>query len=188
LFYLYIKNMVCNRCTMAVANEMKKLGIDPISIQLGEATLKEPLTGSQLAKLRRSFAELGFEILDSPERQLIEKIKKLLITKVQSLDIEDHFSISFYLRSALNKDYNALSKLFSQVEGITVEQFFILQKIEKVKELLFYKQYNLTEVAWKLGYSSVQHLSAQFKRVTGLTPSAMKRLSDFNRKPLDRTH
>jgi len=173
---------------MVIADELRKLGIEPVSVQLGEAELKEPPGKSRLSELNKRFKELGFEILDDPNQRVIEKIKNLLIAQVQGLDIKEHFTLGDYLSSELNKDYNTLSRLFSQVEGITIEQFFILQKIEKVKELLFYNQLNLSEIAWKLGYSSVQHLSAQFKKVTGLTPTQLRSMSDFKRKPLDQTH
>lgn len=185
---LYIKNMVCNRCILVVTNEIEKLGLVPVSVKLGEVELAEALSESQQEKLKQSFEELGFEILDHPNKQIIETIKKELIEKVQSQEIEGHFSLSTFLGSALSKDYSTLSKLFSQVEGITIEQFFILQKIEKVKELLFYNQFSLSEIAWKLGYSSVQHLSTQFKKTTGLTPTQLKSMSDFKRKSLDNTH
>jgi len=183
---LYIKNMVCQRCNLVVAGEIKKLGIDPISVRLGEVDLENPLTAAQSDELNRSFAELGFEILDDPNRKTIEKIKKTLLQKIQSMEIEEHFSLRDTLVKAVGKEYTAMSKLFSQVEGITIEQFFISQKIEKVKELLFYNQLSLSEIAWKLGYSSVPHLSTQFRKITGLTPTRMRAMSDYRRKPLDR--
>jgi len=185
---LYIKNMVCNRCIMVVTDAVEKLGVKWLTVNLGEVEFAEPLSGPQLEELRQNVEKLGFEILDDPHKQVIESIKKLLIEQVQSQEIEGHFSLSNFLSKELNRDYSTLSKLFSQVEGITIEQFFILQKIEKVKELLFYKQLSLSEIAWQLGYSSVQHLSMQFKKVTGLTPTQLKSMSDFKRKPLDQTH
>lgn len=180
--------MVCNRCILVVEEELKALGISACAVHLGEVELDEPLPQAKKETLAKTLNQLGFEILDDPNKTLIESIKKLLIEQVQSEEIESHFSISNFLSKALLKEYSTLSKLFSQVEGVTVEQFFILQKIEKVKELLFYNQLTLSEIAWKLGYSSVQHLSMQFKKVTGLSPSQMKAMSDFKRKPIDKTH
>lgn len=185
---LYIKNMVCNRCILAVTQEIQKLGISPVAVYLGEVEINEELTKVQAGKLEQAISALGFELLDDPSRRVIEKIKNLLVIQVQSMDIPEHFSISAYLSGALNKEYSSLSKLFSQVEGITIEQFFILQKTEKVKEQLFYKELSLSEIAWKLGYSSVQHLSAQFKKITGLSPSRLKSMSDLRRKALDQIH
>ena len=129
--------------------------------------------------------QLGFEILDDQKQKQIEKIKSLLIKKVQSGQVEEHFSITAFLSNALHKDYSYISRLFSEVEGTTVEQYFILQKIEKVKELLVYGEENLSEISYRLGYSSVAHLSAQFKKITGFTPSQFKKLGSTQRKPLD---
>jgi AraC family transcriptional regulator len=182
---LFIKNMVCNRCIMAVRQEFEKAGIKPASIVMGEVELlKEPSTG-QYQQLDQNLKTLGFEILDSQRQKLIEKVKTFLIEKVQSGNIEEHFPLSDFLSKKLHKEYSRISRLFSEVEGITVEQFFILQKIEKVKEWLVYEEETLSEIAWKLGYSSVAHLSAQFKKVTGLTPSIFKKPGLHNRKSLD---
>jgi AraC family transcriptional regulator len=182
---LFIKNMVCNRCIMAVRQEFEKIGIDPLSVQLGEVELVKEPGERQLKQIEKNLQSIGFEILDSQKQKQIEKIKALLIEKVQSGDIEEHFILSDYLSKKLNKEYSQLSRLFSEVEGITVEQFFILQKIEKVKEWIVYNEETLSEIAWKLGYSSVAHLSAQFKKVTGLTPSVYKRPGSHNRKSID---
>ena len=182
---LYIKNMVCNRCIMVVKQELEILGLKPIRVSMGEAELKKQLSAKQMQQLNSRLLQLGFEILDDKKQKQIEKIKSLLIKKVQSGDVEEHFSISEYLSNALHKDYSYISRLFSEVEGITVEQFFILQKTEKVKELLVYGEQNLSEISFLLGYSSVAHLSAQFKKVTGLTPSQFKKIGSTNRKSLD---
>ncbi len=182
---LYIKNMVCNRCIMVVKQELEILGLKPIRVSMGEAELKKQLSAKQMQQLNSRLLQLGFEILDDKKQKQIEKIKSLLIKKVQSGDVEEHFSISEYLSTALHKEYSYISRLFSEVEGITVEQFFILQKTEKVKELLVYGEQNLSEISFFLGYSSVAHLSAQFKKVTGLTPSQFKKIGSTNRKSLD---
>ncbi|RYY47387.1 MAG: AraC family transcriptional regulator [Chitinophagaceae bacterium] len=177
--------MVCNRCIMVVKQEFEKAGLRPISVIMGEVELAEPLTGNELRNIGDRLTELGFEVLDSKQHKQIEKIKSLLIEKVQSGEIEEHFSLTEFLSKALNKEYTQLSRLFSEAEGHTIEQFFILQKIEKVKEWLVYDELTLSEIAWKLGYSSVAHLSAQFKKITGLTPSYFKTLGNKNRKSLD---
>lgn len=182
---LYIKNMVCNRCIMVVKQELENLGLNPIHVTMGEAVLKKNPSVKKMQQLNSRLFQLGFEILDDQKQKQIEKIKSLLIKKVQSGDVEEHFSISEYLSNALHKDYSYISRLFSEVEGITVEQFFILQKTEKVKELLVYGEQNLSEISFFLGYSSVAHLSAQFKKVTGLTPSQFKKIGSTNRKSLD---
>jgi AraC-like DNA-binding protein/copper chaperone CopZ len=182
---LYIKNMVCNRCIMVVKQELETLGLQPLHVSMGEAELKKQPTGKQMQQLNSRLLQLGFEILDDQKQKQIEKIKSLLIKKVQSGQVEEHFSIKAFLGNALHKDYSYISRLFSEVEGTTVEQYFILQKIEKVKELLVYGEENLSEISYRLGYSSVAHLSAQFKKITGFTPSQFKKLGSTQRKPLD---
>ena len=170
---------------MVVRQEFEKAGLKPSEVRLGEVELdKEPSNG-QLQKIDDRLKELGFEILDSQRKKQIEKIKNLLIEKIQSGELEEHFTLRQFLSKKVNKDYSQLSRLFPEVEGITIEQFFILQKIEKVKELIAYDELNLSEIAWKLGYSSVAHLSAQFKKVTGFTPSHVKKHGANNRKSLD---
>ena len=182
---LYIKNMVCNRCIMVVKQELENLKLKPLKVSMGEAELSKQPSVKQMQQLNSRLLQLGFEILDDKKQKQIEKIKSLLIRKVQSGDVEEHFSISEYLSTALHKEYSYISRLFSEVEGITVEQFFILQKIEKVKEWLVYGELNLSEISFRLGYSSVAHISAQFKKITGLTPSHFKKLGNPQRKSLD---
>ena len=182
---IFIKNMVCTRCIMIVKQELENLGLKPIFVAMGEAELGKLPTANQMQELNSRLLQLGFELLDDKRQKQIEKIKSLLIKKVQSGEIEEHFSISKYLSNALHKDYSYISRLFSEVEGITIEQVLILQKIEKVKEWLVYGELNLSEISFRLGYSSVAHLSAQFKKITGLTPSHFKRLGNPQRKSLD---
>ena len=184
--HLYIKNMVCNRCIMVVNQELDKLKLQTIQVRMGEVELTNAPTDKQLLKLNERLKELGFELLDTQKQKQIEKTKNLLIKKVQSGEVQEHFSIIDFLSKSLNKDYSYISRLFSEVEGITIEQFYILQKIEKVKELLVYDELNLSEISFKLGYSSVAHLSAQFKKVTGLTPTHFKKMGNHNRKSLDK--
>ena len=183
---LLIKNMVCNRCILVVQQELEKSGLKPIEIILGQVKLFNQPTEKQLHDLNIRLTQLGFEILDSKKQKLIENIKTLLIKQIQSGEIPEHFGLVEFLSKRLNKEYTYLSRLFSEVEGITIDQFFILQKIEKVKEWLVYDELTLSEIGWKLGYSSVAHLSAQFKKVTGLTPSAFKKIGIHHRLPLDK--
>lgn len=185
---LYIKNMVCDRCILAVENELQKVGLTAKKIVLGEVDLgdKEPSPG-QLQTLATNLGKIGFELLDDKKRRLIEHIKTIIIEQVHYQDHQEPVKLSVYLAERLHYDYNYLSNLFSSIEGITIEQFHIQQKIEKVKELLAYDELTLSEIAWQLGYSSVAYLSNQFKKVTGLTPSQFKQRKDSRqRKPLDK--
>lgn len=171
---------------MTVEGILKHNGLPYHSIRLGEVELENTPTAEQLKQIEADLQRVGFEILDDQKKKLIEKIKTLLIQKVQSGDIEEHFSLSETLSKELHKEYTQMSRLFPEVEGITIEQFFILQKVEKVKEWLVYDELTLSEIAWKLGYSSVAHLSSQFKKITGLTPSHFKTLGNKSRKSLDK--
>ena len=170
---------------MVVKQEFEKAGVEPIDVILGEVQLSNPLIDDQLKSITANLNMLGFEILNDKVKKTIEEIKNLLRAKVQSGDIEESFSLTEFLTKKLNKEYTQVSRLFSEVECITLEQFFILQKIEKVKEWLVYDELTLSEIAWRLRYSSVAHLSAQFKKVTGFTPSLFKKLGNRSRKPLD---
>jgi AraC-like DNA-binding protein len=182
---LYIRNMVCNRCIMAVENELEKLGFEPVHVQLGEVELRGNLSGDQLDVFKNRLNELGFELIDDSKSKLIEKIKLIVIQLIHHGDGQMHQNYSEYIASKLNKEYNYLSHLFSEVEGTTIEKYIINQKIERVKELLVYNELTLSEIADSLGYSSVAHLSGQFRKVTGLTPSHFKQLKENKRKPLD---
>lgn len=182
---LYIKNMVCNRCIMVVKHELENLGLKHVNVSMGEVELSKQPSTKKMEQLNSRLLQIGFEILDNQKQKQIEKIKSLLIRKAQSAVVEEHFSISEFLSNAMHKDYSYISRFFSELEGMTIEQFFILQKIEKVKELLVYDEQNLSEISYSLGYSSVAHLSAQFKKVTGLTASQFKKLGSTHRKSLD---
>lgn len=182
---LLLKNMVCPRCVMTVEGILKDNRLLYNAVRLGEVELDSNLSPQQLEKLNADLQKVGFEILDDQKKRQIEKVKTILIQVVQSGDIEEHFSLGETLSKKLNKEYTQVSRLFSEVEGITIEQFFILQKIEKVKEWLTYDELTLSEISWKLGYSSVAHLSSQFKKVTGLTPSQFKQMGISHRKGLD---
>ncbi len=184
----YIKNMVCRRCILTVAQVLEKNGVRPVSVALGEFTLNEALLPEQEQRLRADLEAVGFELLDDQRSQLIEKVKTLLLEKVQTGELPEDLSLVKFVGTALHRDYSAISKLFSEVEGITLEQYFILLKIEKVKELLVYNELTLSEIAFRLGYSSVAYLSSQFKKVTGQTPSAFKNSHSRQRKALDHLH
>ena len=184
--HLYIKNMVCNRCILVVQQELQKLNIDSCKVTLGEVETGAEIPKDKLDKLERNLDALGFELLDNSKKQVIEKIKNIIIQKVHHLQDEDQLNLSEILSKALHKDYTYLSSLFSEVEGVTIEKYLINQKIEKVKELIIYDELSLSEIAYKLGYSSVAHLSNQFKKVTGLTPSHFKQVGQNKRKPLDK--
>lgn len=183
---VYIKNMVCSRCIMVVQNELDKLGLSATNVGLGEVTLEKDLTAEKKKKLEEALTPLGFELIDDKKSRIIEKIKNVIIEQVRDLDNELKTNLSDVLSSRLHNDYNYLSNLFSEVEGTTIEKYFIAQKIEKVKELLVYDELTLSEIAFRLNYSSVAYLSNQFKKVTGLTPSHFKQIGEEKRKPLDK--
>jgi len=175
---LFIKNMVCDRCVLVVAGELKKIGINAQKITLGEVTLEKELTADQKEKLDKALLDLGFEPIDSKKGRIIEKIKTVIINMVHHSDHDEKTNLSDLLSKALHHDYNYLSNLFSEVEGITIEKYFIAQKIEKVKELLVYDELSLSEIALRMHYSSVAYLSNQFKKVTGLTPSHFRQIRE----------
>lgn len=177
--------MVCNRCIMAVQAQLDHLGLNAIHIKLGEATLDKELTPEQKTNLDDALTLLGFEIIDDKKSRIIEQIKNMIINLVHYHNNDTKTNLSEVLSDQLHHDYSYLSNLFSEVEGITVEKYFIAQKIEKVKELLVYDELSLSEIALRLNYSSVAYLSNQFKKVTGLTPSHFKQIKGDKRKPLD---
>ena len=181
---LYIKNMVCHRCVLAVEQELKKQGITA-RVDLGEVETTDDIPKEKLEQFGRAISALGFELLDNSKNQLIEKIKNVIIQHVHHSGEDRKHKFSEMLSKALQKDYSYLSGLFSEVEGITIEKYIINQKIEKVKELLVYDQLSLSEIAYELGYSSVAHLSGQFKKVTGMTPSQFKKMGENRRRPID---
>ncbi|MDR1092379.1 MAG: AraC family transcriptional regulator [Prevotella sp.] len=183
---LYIKNMVCDRCKIVVKSELEKLGIIPLHIDLGEVTLTSPLNDEQKTSIKNRLDSLGFELINDKKSRLIEQIKTTIIELVHYNNNELKVNLSDYLSDKLHHDYNYISNLFSEIEGTTIEKYFIAQKIEKVKELLAYDELTLSEIAFRLNYSSTAHLSNQFKKVTGLTPSHFKTIKSDRRKPLDK--
>lgn len=184
---IYIKNMVCNRCIKVVREEFEKLGLVVKNIQLGEVELLSDETKLDMQKIDNFLKSNGFELLDNKNSKIIEKVKILIIDMIRKVDSGKDIDINFseYLAQETGLNYNYLSTLFSSLEGITIEKYIIHQKIEKVKELIVYGELTLSEIAFRLGYSSVQHLSNQFKKITGLTPSYFKSLKSKNRRALD---
>lgn len=185
---IYIKNMVCDRCRYVIQNILDDMGIRPLSVTLGEVDLGDmDLHPDQLKDFSERIHAVGFEILNNKKSRLIENIKKHVIALVQQPEQIEKTRLSEYLANHLFHDYTYLSNLFSAVEGMTIEQFFINQKIERVKEYLVYDELTVTEIAYRLGYSSVAHLSRQFRKITGQTPSQFKALRDSRqRKSLDK--
>ncbi len=183
-----IKNMVCDRCIRVVREELTTMGYTVVSVELGEAVVARGRKAPDREAIRRMLEQNGFELLDDRRTQRVEQMKQIVIRYVRELDATKRRPDKFadVLSRELLADYDALSALFSSVENTTVEHYVILQKIERVKELLVYDQLTLSEISYRLGYSSVQHLSSQFKTVTGFTPSAFKRLKKHARTPLDK--
>lgn len=172
---LRIKHMVCPRCIMAVEQVLTQLSILFEKVELGSVVLRGVISPEKLQAFESRLHTLGFEVLKDRDSQRIEKIKNLLSVLLGSEEIPSGFLLSEFIKTEMGEDYSALSQLFSSMEGITLERYFIEQKIMKVKEWLSYEELTLSEIAWKLDYSSVQHLSAQFKRITGMTPSEYKK-------------
>lgn len=173
--------MVCGRCKMVVKTEFEKLGLQTVSVELGEVELQNTITENQKKELLNHLHTLGFDLIDDKKSKIIEKIKTLIIDLVHHNNSELKTNLSDYLAENLNQDYNSLSNLFSEVENTTIEKYFISQKIEKVKELIIYNELSLSEIADTLNYSNVAHLSNQFKKVTGFTPTYFKQLKDRKR-------
>jgi AraC-like DNA-binding protein len=170
---------------MVVQNELDKLGLGVRNVRLGEVTLGKELTAEEKNKLDKALIPLGFQMIDDKKSRIIEKIKNVIINLIHHQDNELKSNLSDILSKELHHDYNYLSNLFSDVEGTTIEKYFIAQKVEKVKELLVYDELSLSEIAFRLNYSSVAYLSNQFKKVTGLTPSHFKQIREDKRKSLD---
>jgi len=173
--------MVCGRCKMVVKSELDKLGLQTIAVELGEVELQDDITDSQKEILLKNLQALGFDLIDDKKSKTIEKIKNLIVDLVHHKNNELKVNLSDYLVENLNQDYSTLSNLFSEIENTTIEKYFISQKIEKVKELLIYNELSLSEIADMLNYSNVAHLSNQFKKITGFTPTYFKQLKDKKR-------
>ena len=182
---IYIKNMVCNRCIMVVSGIFHDVGINDASVQMGKVSVDKTIDTKTLEAIDNRLNEAGFEIINDSKSRLIERIRELTIDYVYYQTEEVKVNFSDYLADKLNHDYNYLSTLFSSVESTTIEKYLINLKIERVKELLVYDEKTLSEIAYELGYSSVAHLSGQFKKVTGFTPSYFKKLGNQKRKSID---
>jgi AraC-like DNA-binding protein len=177
--------MVSNRCKMAVKEELKKMGLHFVFVDLGEVEIMENLSVEQRLTLKEALYQEGFELMDDKRAVLIEKIKNTIIEMVHHTDTLIKVNFSNYLSDKLKHDYTYLANLFSEVQGTTIEQYIISHKIERIKELIIYDELNITEIAWKMNYSSVAHLSNQFKKVTGLTPTHFKQLKNKRRNSLE---
>lgn len=183
---LYIKNMVCDRCIMAVDKTLRENGLTPAAVELGKAEIDGEVNDDKRRQIRQDLQKIGFELLDDKRHQTIEKIKTAIIQLVHYNDNHSVMNLSDYLQDNLHQDYSSLSKLFSEYASKTIERYYIEQRIERVKELLTYGELSLTQIALKMNYSSVAYLSSQFKNVTGMSPSQFKKMQKNTRKGLDK--
>ena len=183
---LHIKNMVCDRCIMAVDTALKNLGLHPLEVRLGYAVIEEEMNDKVHSMICNALEPLGFELIDDMKSRITERIRAEIISLVHYQDTDLKINLSDWLSERLGRDYSSMSKLFSDATGTTIEKYFIAQKIEKAKELLVYGEMTLNEIADRLGYSSAAYLSTQFKSVTGVTPSYFKKTGENCRKPLDK--
>ncbi|HMH33850.1 MAG TPA: AraC family transcriptional regulator [Puia sp.] len=182
---LFLKYMVSIRCKMLVKAELDKLGLRYRMVELGEAEIEEDITPEQWTTLDRALRKSGIELMEDKKSILIEKIKTLIVELVHYDEDPLEINLSEYLSQKLHHDYTYLANLFSESQGITIEHYHIVHKIERVKELLVYDELNITEIAWKMNYSSVAHLSNQFKKMTGLTPSFFRKIKNKKRSTLE---
>lgn len=182
---LYIKYMVSIRCKMVVKEELSRLGLHFVIVDMGVVDIMEDLTTEQREEIRIALQKSGLELMDDKKAVLIEKIKNVIIEMVHYSEELPKTNFSDFLSSKLNYDYSYMANLFSEIQGTTIEKFIILHKIERVKELIIYDEFNLTEIAYRMHYSSVAHLSNQFKKITGLTPSHFKLLKTARRKAIE---
>ncbi len=182
---IYIQNMVCIRCQMVVKAELEKLGVRYLYVHIGEADIIDSLSDEQIKQLDFALRKSGLLVMDNAKSIIVEKIKNAIIEVVHHTDGQIKTNLSDYLSDKLNYDYTYLANLFSEIKGITIEKFYLTHKIEKVKELIVYDELNLSEIALKMHYSSAAHLSNQFKKYTGLTPSHFKKLKNKRRSNLE---
>jgi AraC-like DNA-binding protein len=182
---IFIQNMVSLRCKLKVKAELDRLQIKYSIVELGEVEIVENISQEKFNQLQIALHESGLEFMDDKKSILIEKIKNIVVEMIHYADELPKTNFSDYLSDKLHMDYNTASSIFSHTKGITIEHYILLHKIEKVKELLIYDELNLTEIAWKMRYSSTAHLSSQFKKVTGLTPTFFKNMKHKNRKSLE---
>ena len=182
---LHIKNMVSNRCKLVVREALEKLGLHLIFVDLGEVEIMEQLCVEQREQLRMALLRSGLELIEDKRSVLIEKTKNAIIKMIHHTDETIKMNVSDFLSEQLNYNYTYLANLFSRAQGMTIERFVIFQKIERIKELIIYDELSISEIAWKMNYSSTAHLSNQFKKVTGLPPSQFKQLKDKRRSPIE---
>ena len=183
---LFIRNMVCNRCIKVVKEELEKLNYTITNISLGEVEIKESPNTNDIISIRKVLEENDFELIEDKSAQIIEEIKTTIINYIHHTESDLNLNVSKLIENKFEKDYSYLSNLFSTTENITIEHYYIMQKIEKVKELLKYGELTLSEIAYKLGYNSVNHLSSQFKKNTGMNASEFKKNTSLKRKSLDK--
>jgi len=183
---LYIKNMVCDRCKTAVRQALKSLHFTVLSVELGIARIAEQPDNAKMKETGIALERLGFKLLENRQQQITERIKSGIIELVHYQNSRSNVTLSAYLSDRLGSDYSALSKLFSENTGMTIERFFILQKTERIKELLFYGEMSLSEIAAAMNYSSPAYLSTQFKNITGMTPSQFKAQKEIGLRQLDK--
>ena len=183
---IFIKNMVCNRCILVVTEMLKDLHLTPLKVELGMAIVQEQLQPADRETIKAALEKYGFELIDDKRMRMIEQIRTAIIELVHYEDNTSKLKLSEYLKEKCHYDYSFLSKLFSEVNGISIEKYYIAQKVERIKELLVYDELSISEIADVLQYSSVAHLSTQFHNVTGMSPSQFKRLKEHGREPLDK--
>lgn len=183
---IFIKNMVCNRCILVVTEMLKDLHLTPLKVELGMAIVQEQLQPADRETIKKALEKYGFELIDDKRMRVIEQIRTAIIELVHYEDNTSKLKLSEYLKEKCHYDYSFLSKLFSEVNGISIEKYYIAQKVERIKELLVYDELSISEIADQLQYSSVAHLSTQFHNVTGMSPSQFKRLKEHGREPLDK--
>lgn len=177
--------MVCSRCKLVVKSVFERIGINPITVELGEVELPSEMNENQKSEILKNLRAVGFDLIDDKKSKTISTIKTLIIDLVQNKNNDLKINLSNYLSQELHQDYNTLSNLFSEVENTTIEKYFIHQKIEKVKELIMYDELSLSEIAYSLNYSTVSHLSNQFKKVTGFSPTYFKHIKTIKRKQIE---
>ncbi len=177
--------MVCRRCIIIVTQIFQKHGTEPLDVQLGKVTLSKPISKKELEPIQQELENCGFEVIDDKRTRIIEQIRTAVIQYVHYNDAPEKKNLSDYISSQCKREYSLLSKLFAETNGITIEKYYIAQKIERVKELLIYGELSISEIADKLHYSSSAHLSTQFRSVTGLSPTQFKQLKNPQLKPLD---
>jgi AraC-like DNA-binding protein len=177
--------MVCNRCKLVVKSELETFGLHPLAVELGEAEVPESLSDADKIRLNARFNELGFELIGDRKSRIIEQVKNTVVQLIHHSEEPPKANLSDQLAQQIGLDYSYISNLFTQVEGITIEQYAITQRVERAKELLVYDEYSLSEIAFRLHYSSASHFTRQFKKVTGFTPSELKKRNLIRRTPIE---